>query len=177
MSVAVAAPRSTFVTVLAWILIGINALGVLSAVAQNLVLMFLPQWLGDPQDLNFGAMFGPLRVLAMLLLFFAALMTYASYAFLLRRDWARRLFVASFVLAIVMNVLWMIGLGWGMGGLTLPPQTVEGVDVSGILRLLTVASFVFAFGTTVLFAWLVKRLSSPAVKAEFGAPVSRGGRT
>lgn len=97
----------------------------------------------------------------------------ASIGLLLRKEWARRLFIVFMVGAI----LWqLVNLGiqftYSFGTDTIasmpanvPAGMVEGFDVySTVMRVLSVVATV---GFCVLYAWIIKRLLSPAIQAEF----------
>jgi len=168
--------ESTFVTVLAWVLIIFNAFSIFTALLQNLAINFLFPDMVDAQtagDQSLPAVpMAVLRVLGAVLLGFAVFLTYAAYALLQRRDWARRLYIGAFALGIAFNVLCLalVGLAFGAAGLrggaeldALPPE------LRSVFTGMLIAFAILAVGTSLLFAWLMKQLSTPAVKAEFGA--------
>jgi hypothetical protein len=164
--------RSDFVTVLAWVLIAFNGFGVLGALLQNLMMNFvMPSVLAhapaDPALDDF-----PLtvfRVVSVLFLVFSAFTTYAAYALLQRRNWARQTFIVLFALSIAWNVLFgavaVFGFGMtdflGAGGSTAPPE------LRVLFKGMAVAFAIFAFAMAAVFVWLIKRLRSPAIRAEF----------
>ncbi len=171
MNVHVATPQSTFVTVLAWVLIVFNAMGVFGAIMQNVMINFfmpsmLPAVPGQP-----GTAF-PLtvfRVFALVFLGFAGFITYAGYGLLRRRNWARRTFIVVFGLGIAGCVLWFVGIGiaLALGGLAGSGRTPMPAEMRGTFVAMMVMFGIFAVAWCVLLGWLIKRLRSPSVKSEF----------
>jgi hypothetical protein len=174
MNVPASPSQSTFVTVLAWVLIVFNGFGVFVVLMQNVMINFmLPSMLAthNPTDQfleTFPITFA--RVVGIVFLGLAVFITYAAYALLKRRNWARRTFIVLFALGILWNILGAVafGLGFGFsdfptpGQGTLPPEILRAMFTGTI-----VVFAIYAVGTSVLFSWLIKRLRSPSVKAEF----------
>jgi uncharacterized membrane protein AbrB (regulator of aidB expression) len=103
-----------------------------------------------------------------------------------RREWGRRLFIALLVLVVVWQIV-MIPLQWSMmdhfQGLMMMGQEVRPemqakmqaqMEASSIISRLFSAAFGLVFAA--LFAWLIWKLRSPRVRAEFAAapPASSG---
>jgi hypothetical protein len=175
------APRSTFVNVLAWIFIGLSSFSVLMSILQNVMMHVLfrgpefermMQAAGDePRTPAFALfMFDYLYVFMALALLLAIATLVASIGLLRRRNWARLLFVGLMALGIVWNIggflvqLWMFPSMPDMGG-DMPDE------FEGNFQLMFVAIMVFggfmALGFSVLFGWIIKRLLSPPIVAEF----------
>lgn len=106
MTVPKEAPQSTFVTVLAWMIIIFSAFAALVGVMQNIMVNFLMPAViaSSPVARGETIPFALFRVFAFLLLVFAAFMAYCGYALLKRRNWARR------VLIVVCGA----GIAWGL---------------------------------------------------------------
>jgi len=167
-------PESTFVTVLAWIFIVFGGFGVFGSLMQNIMInlmmpaFFKSQAATDQPVPPFPI--GIFRAFGIFFLLFVSFVTYAAYALLRRRNWARRTFVVLFALGIVVNVVWAIGFGLGAGFSSFP-TTGENAAPPGMRAMFTAmaAMFaVFALAISFLFGWLIKRLRSTSVKAEFG---------
>lgn len=101
--------------------------------------------------------------------FLVALATFISSVGLLRRrEWARKAFVAIMGL----GVLWNIGsvvmqyLMFGTNGpfKNAPPEPPEFRTMVAVMEVFT---WVFALGISALFIWIIRRLISPAIRAEF----------
>jgi hypothetical protein len=168
--------QSNFVTILAWVLIIFNALGVLGALMQNIIVNFVfPKVMatappGMPAE-QFPLTF--FRTLAFLVLLFEVFVLYAAYALLQRRNWARRTFVVLFALGIAWNVLALVGFGLGLGFADLFGVAAQEmpVDPRTVFTTIFIGMAVFAILMTVLFVWLIRRLRSPEIKAEFSSGV------
>jgi hypothetical protein len=159
MNVPASAERSTLVSVLGWIAIVFGALGIYSSVAQMVFFSGLaeaPIPDVDPalQEVAFRS-FGVMSVLSIAL---AGFLMCTGYALWKRRNWARRTFVVLFALGIASNVIW-VAFSAMFGSLF--------AQFGAALGAIFVVFAIFALGMAALFAWLIKRLRSPAVKSEF----------
>ena len=158
---------TTFVTVLGWILIGVTGLGVLSMLLQTImftVMLAMPHPPAasparTPSQLSF-----PLKMLLGLLVGVSLLVFASAIAFLKRKGWARRTFVTLFTLAIVFNAAALLLLLLGGGQ---PASLAMGERLEPMARTMLVPAGIAAAGLSLLFGWLIKRLTSPAVRAEF----------
>lgn len=166
------APRSNFVTVLAWLMIAFGALGVLMSLMQLvLVSLLLPALQGGlPLPPPFGELsLAFLRVAMLLGIAFSAFMTWSAWALLQRRNWARLLFIVLFIAGAVMHLLALAGFGAGFGLLGslpadsefLPPEFQQGIHTMMLVL------GVFLLVMTVGYAWMAYRLCTPAIAAEF----------
>ena len=165
-------PRSSFVTVLAWVMIAFGVLGVLMALLQfaliNLLLPSLEGGMSLPEP--FGMLSIAFFRIAMLLsLAFSVFMAYAAWALLKRRNWARILFIVLFVISAVMHVVAVAAFVFGFslvgslpaGNEFLPPE------YQSMLRAMAISFAIFLAVMAVGYVWLVRRLCSPAIAAEF----------
>lgn len=176
---------SSFVTALAWIFIVLTGFATFIAILQNIMISFF-----FPMDQmreaihaakgseNIPALFQ--FMLSHIQLFFAAFLVLSvalftvSIALLKRKNWARIAFV--FFLAF--------GIAWNIGGIflqgaffssmpALPPNAPAEfrAQFESMVTTMLVFSVVMAIGISLLFAWLIKRLVSVKIRAEF----QRGG--
>jgi hypothetical protein len=162
---------TTFVTVLGWVLIGFTGLAVLSTLLQTFfftVTFAMPdapsQSGSGPasrSSLSFKTFLG-------LLLAFAVLTLASAIAFLKRKDWARRTFVMLFGLAIVFNVVGLTLLLMG-GGPSMPALAGPGGrhGLQTMARTMLIPTGIATVGFSILLGWLIRRLTSAAVRAEF----------
>jgi hypothetical protein len=157
----------TFVTVLGWVLIGVTGLGVLSTLLQT---VFFTVTVSMPQPMATGAARGSpaFRTFLGLLMAFSILALASAVAFLKRKNWARRTFVMLFALAIVFNAVALVLLVMGTPGAQ-PPALGPGGEgrFDAMARLLLIPMGIAAVGCSLLFGWLIKRLTSAPVKAQF----------
>jgi hypothetical protein len=162
--------QSSFVTGLAWTLIVFNALGVLVLLLQNAALnLILPTLLESAPEGQEMAL-GLFRATGFVFLAFSVFLTYAAYALLKRRNWARVTYVIVFALAIVSHVMSALALGLGLAAGDALGTMLQGPPGSeGIVRSMMIAFIVILLAMAVVFGWLIKRLRSPAVKAEFAS--------
>lgn len=171
--------RSLFVTVTAWVFIGLGLAAAVLAVIQNAaVASLLPGSLADslqtqplPLVTRMLVTYMPWVVGAGLALSLATLAS--SVGLLLRLEWARRAFIGVLALAIVANLL----------GLWLQHEVVQSlVDVTlqrvalpaqaaGVFGGFVTAARTMALVMTLvacgLLGWIIRRLMSPLVRQEF----------
>ncbi len=184
MNAAVAVPqRSTFVTVLAWIFIVLAGFATFISLMQNAVMFFMFHGGGmdramaeasrGPNVPPFAALFVNYFYLVFVLFFVVSATTLASSIGLLyRRNWARIVFIVMMGLGIAWNLL---GLALGAFMLTvvngLPMHAAKGPPFALGTMVAVVMAFnaLIALGFSALFAWIILKLRSPAIRAEFVA--------
>ena len=156
--------RSTFVSVVAWVFLAFAVMGVFAGLLQNIMLaMVFPtsDSSGAPSTTHFRSVVGrPWHWFAVTLLVPAATV-FASIGLLRRKDWARRLFMGILALGAV----------WLLSGLFSTPFDADGLseDIVRFLRVTQILMAVLAIGLVSLFVWIIWRLSSASVRAEFHA--------
>lgn len=112
---------------------------------------------------------GNLQLILLAFLVLCAVTLAASIGLLLRRNWARLLFVALLVVAIVWNVVGAVLMVLFFTAITqripagvAPPEGFQTFAViAGAMNVL------FVFGFLALFGWIAKRLLSAEVRKEF----------
>lgn len=177
-----AAPRSNFVNVLAWLSIALTGLMTFVALLQFLMVgVVWPQASVSPlptlTDVQGMPAFVQLIVanLARLMAGFLAVSTVAltsSIGLLNRKEWARLLFIVFLALGIV----------WNVGGLVIQEMIFRS-DVfaparsqpeframfDGTMRMIRVISWVTAGLFSAIHIWIIVRLCSARIRAEFRA--------
>jgi len=180
---ATAAPRSTFVTVVGWIFVVLAGFSTLIALLQNVMVAVVfsrPEMQeatkhakaqGVPWFASFMLDYFQLFFLAVLAL--SACCLAAAIGLLLRKNWARLLFVA----------LMGIGIAWQAAGLivtffmfsTFADTFAKAGSHGGVppgfdlmWKIIAGMNVLFVIGFIVLFAWIIKRLVSPGIRREFG---------
>ncbi len=187
-SAAVPAPpaRSGFVTVLGAISLGLAAIGLFSGLVQVAVLWLAPNDLvsqllagldgGLPDMPALPSMLswslGHLVELSAAGALLSALFLAVSWGLLLRRNWGRLGFIAFLLLGVLVNLAglllmwqmqqWVLALNAGLGDPALEAQ-MRGFGMA-TMALAAVCTLLLA----VLHFWLIHRLRTPAVRAEFG---------
>ena len=184
-SVAREVPLSTFVTVLAWIFIVISGFGTVITILQNIMIntvfpldqmhAAMAQGRARQNDMPAlaGMFFDYIRVFFAAIAVLAVTTLISSIALLQRKNWARIVFICLFGLGIV----------WSIGGIVLqqfifswmppmppnaPPELrAQFAGMGTFMVVMRVFSAIFALAFVVLYGWLMKRLMSAAVKAEF----------
>lgn len=174
------AQRSTFVTTLAWLMIVPSALGVLVSTLQTVLvftMMPMDQMALPPADqmaqMPAFAVFMLEHMRAVVVAFWllTVLALVSGIGLLKRREWARLVVIALLVLSIVMN----------LGGLYIqqsflssipamaeaPPEFREQFD--SMASTMWTASVGMALVFSAVSGWLIWRLASESVKAEFAA--------
>lgn len=177
--------RSTFVSVVAWIFIAISAFATLVALLENVVVnmvfhagAFPPLPAGTDQQIPPMAMFmfHNMRWLALGFLLISVVSLIAAIGLLLRKEWGRRLFIVVMVGAIVWNIGGLVFQSMFLSGMAatppmpampgnVPGDFAQGFEVfSTVMRIF---SAVVALAICVLYGWIIKRLVSPKIRAEF----------
>ncbi|KAF1712462.1 hypothetical protein CSC70_02790 [Pseudoxanthomonas kalamensis DSM 18571] len=179
-----AATGSGFVTVLAWFAIAAALLGLVSGVSQTVSGLFLPAdfyaRMMDPS----GAMELPATLrwfyehnlmIGLVSLAVSSLLLWVSWALLKRREWGRKAFIALLVLGTLYQLSWvwlMPKLVEGMltmqAGMLSPGQAVP-AELEGFLSIVMWMSALVVLVFVVLHAWLVWKLCTPAIRAEFSS--------
>ncbi|MDQ7743883.1 hypothetical protein [Hydrogenophaga pseudoflava] len=174
------APRSTFVTTLAWLMIVPSALGVLMSTLQSiLVFTMLPmdQMVLPPADqmaqMPAFAVFMLEHMRAVMVAFWllTVLALASGIGLLKRREWARLVVIALLALSIVMN---LGGLYVQQSFLSAIPATADAPpefreQFESMASTMWTASLAMALVFSGVSAWLIWRLASAPVKAEFAA--------
>ena len=178
-------PRSTFVTVLAWLGIVLAGFATLIGTAQIFIVrtMFRDPAMAAvihdslataPIPELAKALFGHIQYVFLFTFLFAAAALAASIGLLHRRNWARLAFVGLLTLGICWNLFSLVIQQAMMSSMQVPlSQPGASVpDFATMFRFMRVFMIVIALGLSVLFAWLISRLVSRPVKAEFAARVA-----
>ena len=105
-------------------------------------------------------------------LFIIALTTFISaIALLKRKDWARKVFIGLMSLAIVWNLLGLLvqyDLFSSMPGMPLEAApTPEFEIMMNVMSVIKVVTVIIALALCILFGWIIKKLGSTSIRAEF----------
>jgi len=174
--------RSSFVTIVAWVFIAIAGFSTFAAIGENLLFRalanhgaVLPDFRGLSQHLPPMAalMFENIRWLLLALLVASVVTLTAAIGLLLRKNWARRLFIAVLVVSIVWNIANLVFQqlytadvpGLSQMPADVPEQIRTGLQI--FQTVMTVVSVVLTLAIAVLLGWVIKRLMSPSIRAEF----------
>lgn len=179
-----ARPVSNFVTVLAWISIALALLGLLYGLMQTVMGLVLPAdfylrmlnpYGGEPPRLPplMHWIYTNTLLMGVLMLVLSAIFLWVSWAVLKRREWGRKGFIAVLVLGTLWQFACIFALPQFIEGMlavqagalpqgqTMPPE-LEGFMTAAML-MGGVVVVVFA----ALHLWIVWKLCTPAVRAEF----------
>ena len=175
------APRSTFVTVLAWIFIFLAGFATLVSILQNVMVNFMfPagemdaafEQAGSSERLP-GFVTFMLRNMRLVFLFFL-LVCVASLAssigLLLRQGWARVAFIAIMILGVVWN---LAGVVLSFAFVSWLPELPAGTpddfarQWSYMSKAIIAFNVVVTLGFSLLFGWIAKKLMSAEVRSEF----------
>ena len=179
--------RSTFVTVVAWIFLMLSGFGLLITLLQNVMvhLLFPPDAFEALADAPLapgmppaaGWLFAHMNWLFALFLLPALAIFVASLGLLRRREWGRKLFIAMMVFSIVMNLASLVFQGYMMAGMHehfagMAQRAPEGhamPDLGMFFIGVGVFTLLYSLGISAVQAWIIKRLVSAPVVAEFRA--------
>jgi hypothetical protein len=179
--------RSDFVTVLAWIFIGLGGLSTLMSVAQYLMFNFMMS-VGQMQDaMNAETargdfppaaefMFDHFRQLIGAIFLLSLVTLVAAVGLLKRRNWARLVFICLMALGIVWNLAGLALQRVMMSSMLstmpmLPPDAPPDfrAQFESMMTGMQIVAAIFALGFSFLFGWIIMRLMSAAIRREFGA--------
>jgi hypothetical protein len=175
--------KSSFVTVVAWIFIALDGMGGLILLVQNAAINTivpldqLRDGMAKAASMGrippaFAWVFDHIRPVLLVLLLVTLIRLVADIGLLNRRNWARLVFIA--ILAL--------GIAWGLAGIVIQHFVVSSVfeiprtpgmppdfeaTLHGMMIGMRVFSAVFALGFAVLYAWMIRKLMSPGIAAEF----------
>lgn len=174
------AQRSTFVTTLAWMVIVPSALGVVISTLQNILVftvipvdqMALPTGPGAEHMPPIAVfLFGHIRAVfaAAWLLMVASLAT--GIGLLKRKEWARLLFIALLGLSILGNIGGFFVQQSAISTISAMPEAPSEfrAQFESMATTMQFVSIAMAVGFSAVSGWLMWRLASGPVKAEFGA--------
>jgi len=175
-------PRSSFVTVVAWISIILSGLSTFMAIVQGvMVLMVFP--FGEMRSMIHGLgaypaippvmqfMLDNVGIFFALSLAFSCLTLLSSVGLLNRKNWARVTFIWILVLGMLGSIAGLF-LQFHMFA-SIPAITEAAPEGLGdqillMARAMKAAVVVFVAVSGAMSAWIIARLSSREVKAEFG---------
>ena len=173
---------STFVDVVAWIFIIMAGSSTFISILQNVMINFLIPGDKMTQAMEQANLTGHLPALAIfifshfnyffLLFFFVSVLTLVSAIGLLKRkNWAR----VTFIVLLSMGIIWNIGgvvfqftMFNDMLSSVPAPETGQMVpEFARMVMFMKIGSLIMALGFSALFGWIIKKLVSAPIKAEF----------
>jgi hypothetical protein len=175
---AIPKQRSTFVNVLAWIFIVISGFTTFISILQNIMIrmMFHKEQISQsikqaentqhvPAFANF--MFNYADLFFLLFLIVSVTSFVSAIALLKRKNWARVVFIILMSLGIAWNIIGMV-LQFTMFN-TLPEMAGRGAppEFAKMMIIMKIAGVIMAIGISALFGWIIKKLTSQQIKAEF----------
>ena len=171
-------PRSTFVTTIAWIFIVLAGFATLMSILQNVMIaLVFPlaqfQAAAVPRGLPWFAawMFQHIQVFFLFFFVMAASGLAAAIGLLMRKNWARLLFIALMVLAIAWNVggLVLAAFFFSSFGQAFPAGLPEAGHFAIMFKVMFAINVVIMVAFACLFGWIIKRLTSESIRREFAA--------
>ena len=179
------AGRSDFVTLLAWVFIGLGGLSTLMAMAQYMMINMMVS-IGQMQDAMNAAkargdfppaaefMFGHFRQLIGAFFLLSLITLIAAVGLLKRWNWARLAFIGLMALGIAWNLAGLFFQRVMMSSMLssmplLPPDAPADfrTQFESMMTGMQIVGAIFALGFCVLYGWIIKRLMSAAVRQEF----------
>jgi len=177
--------RSTFVTVVAWIYIALDGFGAFISLIQNIVVNTVVPFdrMGEALEKAkaqgatqmpsfFFWIFDHIRPLLLLFLVFALIKLACAIGLLCRRNWARFLFIGLLAFGIAASLAGIALQQYVLSSMLMMPRPRNApADFEATMQSMTIVfrvfAGVFAIGFSVLYAWMIKKLLSPAIAAEF----------
>jgi hypothetical protein len=176
-----AAGRSGFVTALAWIFIALAGFATLISILQNIMiaLMFPVDEMrtamresekARPMPAGFRFMFDYFHYFFLAFLVVSVATLVSAIGLLLRKNWARLIFIGMMGIAILWNLaslampLLMTSLMPEMGGKA-PEEFMNNFKL--MWNIMIGFSVLMALAFAALFGWIIKRLTSAEIRREF----------
>ena len=175
------APRSNFVTVLAWIFIVLAGFATLVSIMQNIMV-----WLIFPVAEMRGAaakvegqpgvpwfatlMFDYFQWFFLAFLAVCAATLAASIGLLKRKNWARISFIALMVLGILWNIAGVVMMYFFVSSFTempMPRKQPAAEHFGMMMNVMMGFNALITIAFTALWAWIIKRLVSADIRREF----------
>lgn len=173
------APRSSFVTIVAWITIFFAGMGTLVGLLQALVVFtVMPADEFDrasrdlPPDLPgvLAFLFSHFKAVVLAILAWSALMLATAIGLLRRREWARRLFVLLMLVSAASQLAGLALQGVSMQMMRAQFRAIpDAPDMDLFLLAVMAFSVMLALGFGALYGWIAWKLTRPAVREEFAA--------
>ncbi len=176
-----AVPRSTFVSVVAWIFIALAGFGLLISILQNIIIGLVSsqqeftklleesQKGQIPEFMLF--MLENLQLIVFLTLLLVILLLAASIGLLLRKNWARKTFIAYMFVSCVymiagsiLQMLWMNEILQAQGFNT---STASRSSFMELMTAIQYMAVIFNIAIGMLFGWIGWKLTCPAIRQEF----------
>lgn len=171
--------KSNFVSILAWVFIALSAGATALSALQNLMLYLVFPRAEMKAALESGArvehipwvarvMMSNFELFVGAFLFLAVLMLIVSIGLLRRWNWARRLIIIFMGLGILWNLVGIAVQYWLFAEPTVDVAPEFAAGMQTLLIVLRVFTAIVALVMSGLMAWVMWRLTRPAVAAEFG---------
>ncbi|MBN1960105.1 MAG: hypothetical protein JW841_04105 [Deltaproteobacteria bacterium] len=170
------APPSRFVTTLAWIFIALSGFATFISLVQNITIHFFiaksyllqMQYVSSVIELPtvFIWLMQHLELWTSSFLAICILMLISSIGILRRYNWARLMFISLLALGILLQLL-MLPIHWSMLGQIAAIDHPQADLFKQIILVIKIFIILLVVGYCTLFGWIIKKLISPAIKAEF----------
>lgn len=169
--------KSTFVTVLAWIFIVGAGFTTFISVLQNIMinLVFpvekMNEAFSDPKaqehiPLLFRFLFSNIRIFFFSFLVISATTFTSAIGLLKRKNWARITFIVIMALGILWNISGIVMQFSMLSSMPIPEGEMPN-QFATMMNIMKIFTLVMAIGISVLFGWIIKKLASEKIKAEF----------
>ena len=168
--------QSTFVTVLAWIFIALAGFATFISIFQNIMIWTLfpveemnRAFEGSQEQVPFFVefMFSNIRFIVLGILVVCGTTLVSAIGMLKRKNWGRLIFIT------IMG----LGIGWNVFGLIMQNSMMAVIPdfsfaemetpIFIMMTIMKIVTFVFVVSFSYLFGWLIYKLTSPKIKAEF----------
>ncbi|GMQ91627.1 MAG: hypothetical protein BMS9Abin11_0936 [Gammaproteobacteria bacterium] len=178
---SVQARKTPFITIIAWVFIGLAAMILVAAIFQIVAIVFLN--FGDMHNLMvtelektmkdsdmLGLALLTLRyawVMVVLVFFYAVTLLLTSIGLLKRREWARKTMIVLLVIAIFYELSDLAWQFYIMNSTMAPLMKEMPGFGSGIMAIVLAISAIMVLAFCALFVWVIIKLLSEKVRQEF----------
>jgi hypothetical protein len=179
------APQSSFVTAVAWVFIVLSGLATFISLLQNVMLAFMPHGMFNQalQDTTFNHaipsgprfIFAHFHAIVMVLFAICAATLLSAIGLLRRRNWARLVFIGLLAFGVVYNIVGFVVQQAMVSSFNAPFAADSAFGAAGhqfqqMLLAMRVVTAIFELGFAAVFVWIIIKLVSPSIRAEFTSP-------
>lgn len=167
------AQRSTFVTVLAWLIIVFAGFATLVGLMQNIIIHTIMPFDRLPMDGPgmdrmpgfFRFLFSNVHLFFLSFLALSAVSLVSAIGLLKRKNWSRLVFIGLFCLGILWNIAGVVLQQVMMS--SMPSPSGAPPEFESVATAMLIFGVLFAGALSALFGWLIFKLLSRRIRAEF----------
>ncbi len=170
-------PRSTFVTVVAWVFIILTGFQTVIGIFDSILLSTgtfkdVQSMVRDPEALKnipsvMRFIMQHIQIVVIVFLLIAVIMLAASIGLFYRRNWARIVFMGMLAAGILWTLSQTVYQSVFMERMMSGSHMQTTADLQHTFAVFRIVLWIIVLGVCALFAWIIKRLASKDIRQEF----------